>query len=172
MLKGFFSREELVALFRNFIFGVEDSLVSTVGLLSGVAAAGADRQTIVLSGIVLIFVEAFSMGIGSLLSDNSARELDSGREEPLSRSFAGSIIMFISYVLSGLIPLTPYFFFGRENAFVASIIASLLALFALGYLVGKISKISALRQGIQMFFLGGAAILLGIFVGVFVNRQI
>ena len=50
---------------RNFIFGVEDSLVSTVGLLSGVAVANVDQATIFLTGMVLIFVEAFSMGVGS-----------------------------------------------------------------------------------------------------------
>ena len=46
---------------RNFIFGVEDSLVSTAGLLSGIAATGMSRPAILLTGIVLIFVEAFSM---------------------------------------------------------------------------------------------------------------
>ena len=34
---------------KNFIFGVEDSLVSTVGLLSGIAIAGVPRGTIFLS---------------------------------------------------------------------------------------------------------------------------
>jgi VIT1/CCC1 family predicted Fe2+/Mn2+ transporter len=48
---------------RNFIFGVEDSLVSTVGLLSGVAVAGVASRTILLTGVVLIFVEAFSMAV-------------------------------------------------------------------------------------------------------------
>ena len=51
--------------FRNFIFGVEDSLVSTVGLLSGVAIAGVPSRTILLTGVVLILVEAFSMAAGA-----------------------------------------------------------------------------------------------------------
>ena len=38
---------------RSFIFGVEDSLVSTVGLLSGVAIANASRDTILLTGTVV-----------------------------------------------------------------------------------------------------------------------
>ena len=45
---------------RNFVFGVEDSLASTVGLLSGIATAGVNASTIVVTGAVLIFVEAFS----------------------------------------------------------------------------------------------------------------
>lgn len=168
MFKGF-SREELVALFRNFVFGVEDSLVSTVGLLSGVGAAGTERHIIILSGVVLIFVEAFSMGVGSLLSDNSAKELGSGKEELLSRSFAGSVIMFTSYFVSGFIPLAPYIFLYGKYAFTVSIAASLAALFALGYFAGRVSKISAFRQGLQMLLLGGTAILLGVVVGVLIN---
>jgi hypothetical protein len=50
---------------RNFIFGSEDSLVSTVGLLAGIVSAGIERKEIIISGIVLICVEAFSMSIGS-----------------------------------------------------------------------------------------------------------
>ncbi|KKS05141.1 MAG: hypothetical protein UU58_C0001G0001, partial [Candidatus Nomurabacteria bacterium GW2011_GWA2_41_25] len=34
---------------RNFIFGAEDSLVSTVGLLSGIASAGIARKEIIIS---------------------------------------------------------------------------------------------------------------------------
>ena len=50
---------------RNFIFGVEDSLVSTLGFLAGIAVAGIATRELVTSGIVLILVEAFSMGVGS-----------------------------------------------------------------------------------------------------------
>jgi len=59
---------------RNFVFGVEDSLVSTVGLLSGIAAAGVAQKDILVSGVVLIFVEAFSMAVGSFLSEEFAEE--------------------------------------------------------------------------------------------------
>ena len=41
---------------RSFIFGVEDSLVSTTGLLAGIATAGVPPATIFLSSVFLIFV--------------------------------------------------------------------------------------------------------------------
>ena len=59
---------------RNFVFGVEDSLVSTVGLLSGVAIAGVEQKYIFITGLILIFVEAFSMAVGSFLSEESAEK--------------------------------------------------------------------------------------------------
>src|SRR3990167_10071302 len=99
------------ALFlRNLVFGVEDGLVSTVGLLSGIAIAGAPRGTIFLTGGVLIFVEAFSMAAGSLLSEASVEEMDGGVDDTRG-SLAAGVVMFGSYFAAGLVPLFPYIFF-------------------------------------------------------------
>lgn len=70
-------------IIRNFVFGVEDSLVSTVGLLAGIAFAGVEAKTVVLTGAVLIFVEAFSMGVGSLLSEQSVEQYEEKKEVSL-----------------------------------------------------------------------------------------
>lgn len=163
------SKEKLESFVRNFVFGVEDSLVSTVGLLSGIAAAGETKDTIILAGVVLIFVEAFSMGVGSLLSDNSTTEISEHATVPLSRSFSGSLTMFISYFLSGFIPLAPYLIFDKAVAFPASIGASLVALILLGILSARMAHISAFKKGLQMLIIGGVAILLGVVVGYLVN---
>jgi len=159
------TRQDFAPLFRNFVFGVEDSLVSTVGLLSGIAAAGESEKTIITAGIVLIFVEAFSMGVGSLLSDNSTKEFDSGGKIPLTRSFLGGVTMFVSYFISGFIPLFPYLLFDKGTAFPISIIASLVALLLLGMFSARLAHISILKKGLQMLILGGAAIALGALVG-------
>ncbi len=155
-----------IAHIRNFVFGVEDSLVSTVGLLSGVAIAGTMEHTIVLAGIVLISVEAFSMGAGSLLSEHSAREISLKQEVPIRTSFKSALIMFFSYFFAGFIPLGPYIFLDTAFAFPTSIGASLIALLLLGTLGGKVAGISPLRPALQMFFVGGAAIALGTLVGL------
>src|SRR3990167_523191 len=117
--------------FRNFIFGVEDSLVSTVGLLSGVAIAGVERETILLTGVVLIFVEAFSMAAGSFLSESSAEEFTTQKSASGTSSlFAGSI-MFASYFVAGFIPLFPYVVIAGERAVSLSLGALLPPLFLL-----------------------------------------
>ncbi len=153
------------AYLRNFIFGVEDSLVSTVGLISGVAAAGLEQSSIIVSGLVLIFVEAFSMGVGSILSDNSVREYENQREISLAASWWGGVIMFGSYFVAGFVPLTPYLFGEAGSAFYVSIVLSLAALFGLGLLSAHWSRTNYLRQGVEMFLIGGVAILLGVAVG-------
>lgn len=60
---------------RDVVFGLEDSLVSTLGTVTGVAVGTHDPFYVVLTGVVLVFVEAISMTAGSYLSSKSAREL-------------------------------------------------------------------------------------------------
>jgi len=137
--------------------------------VSGIAAVGSPRATILLTGIILIFVEAFSMSVGSLLSDNSAKEFEHKSNVALSRSFSGSVVMFFSYFLSGFIVIVPYIVLPPDTALPASIILSLVALFGLGIMSAYISRTSIIRKGITMMVIGGIAILVGIVVGLFVQ---
>ncbi|MBI4250382.1 VIT1/CCC1 transporter family protein [Candidatus Uhrbacteria bacterium] len=153
------------ANFRNFIFGVEDSLVSTVGLLSGIAIADIPSKTILLTGIVLIFVEAFSMAVGSYLSEHSVEEYLEKRAVSSLQPLVNSLIMFFSYFVSGFIPLMPYVVLGGRAALPVSITASLIALLGLGMVGAKISGVPVWRSGLRMFLIGGAAVLIGVLVG-------
>ncbi len=116
---------------RNVIFGVADSLVSTVGLLAGIDVAGTTRSVIVLTGIVYAFVEAFSMAVGSFLSEESAEQYRAKGEIGGTGPFTGSIIMFFSFIVASFIPIVPYLLFGSAEALWISIIFSLLALLLL-----------------------------------------
>ena len=150
---------------RNFIFGVEDSLVSTVGLLSGIAAAGISRPAILLTGIILIFVEAFSMAAGSFLSERSTEEYAGRNMATFKSPVRAGLIMFASYFISGFIPLFPYFVMNAIWAFWFSICLSLLSLFILGLVSAKLSGANMFRNALRMLVVGGAAIGIGVFVG-------
>lgn len=165
------SKKRFAGFLRNFVFGVEDSLVSTVGLLSGVAIADVPRGTIFLTGLILIFVEAFSMGVGSFLSEQSSEEYMKQGEHPLGFSVTGACIMFISYFISGFIPLFPYIMLETSSAFPVSVGCSLVALFLLGLWGGRLANLSMLKHGFRMMIIGGVAIGLGILVGALVNTS-
>ncbi len=60
---------------RDVVFGLEDSLVSTLGTITGVAVGSRNAFYVVLTGVVLVFVEAISMAAGSYLSSKSAKDL-------------------------------------------------------------------------------------------------
>lgn len=166
-MKFIISRPENI---RSFTFGVEDSLVSTAGLISGIAVAGISKSTILLTGIVLIFVEAFSMAVGTLLSDNSAREFEKHSDVSFKNSAISSLIMFFSYLLSGFIVLFPYIYFERNLAIVLSIVFSAATLFILGLINAYFSRTSFLKKGLIMVSMGGLAILIGVMVSNLVNK--
>lgn len=150
---------------RNTVFGVEDGLVSTVGLLAGIAVAGVPKATIFLTGVVYIAVEGFSMAVGSILSEHSGMEAEVRKEIPLAKTYGIGFVMFLSFCAAGLVPLLPYLLLSEGAAFAVSIALSLVALFILGLVGAKVAGIPLLKQGSQMLILGGAAILLGVVVG-------
>ncbi len=159
------SEKKKIEYIRNFIFGVEDSLVSTIGLVSGVAVAGQSNKNIVLTGTVLIFVEAFSMGVGSLLSENSAEEFEGKRDVALSKDLGYATVMFVSYLISGFIIVAPYMVLGARPAFWTSILVSFVGLFLLGVWSGKVARVHWFKRAVSMSLIGGVTILLGIIVG-------
>lgn len=150
---------------RSTIFGISDSLVSTVGLLSGIDISGTTRQAIILAGVVYAFVEAFSMAVGSFLSEQSAAEYSAQGEVSETTPYVAGAIMFVSFVLASFIPIVSYIFLPLASALWISIALSLFSLFIVGGISAKISKTKILSHGLRMVVLGGAAILIGVIVG-------
>ena len=62
--------------FREMIFGMEDGMVSTLGAITGIAAATENYFAVILSGLVIISVESISMAIGSYLSSKSVKDIE------------------------------------------------------------------------------------------------
>lgn len=67
--------KRISANIREVVFGLEDSLVSTMGAVSGIAVGSGDVRAVLLAGIVIVTVEALSMAAGSYLSSKAATEL-------------------------------------------------------------------------------------------------
>jgi len=154
---------------RNVIFGVADSLVSTVGLLAGIDVAGTNRAGILLTGVVYAFVEAFSMAVGSFLSEQSAEEYEARGEVSDGGPIVASLVMFISFVLASFIPIVPYLVFGLTTALWTSIGLSIVALGVVGIVSARIVKVKIASHALKMMLLGGAAIVIGVLVGKFIK---
>lgn len=153
-----------VSYFRNFIFGVEDSLVSTVGLLSGVAVADVPRATILITGIILLLVEGLSMAAGSFLTESSVEEYTQIQGATKKNVISG-VIMFFSYFLTGFIPLSPYMFWTVDIALTVSVCFSIFSLFILGVVSAKLSGTGIFKDGFRMGLIGGIAIVVGMLAG-------
>lgn len=159
------SKTPKAVFMRSFVFGAEDGLVSTVGLLSGVATAGVERSTILLTGVVLLAVEAFSMAVGSFLSERSAEEYEVHHEVNPKYSFMGSLVMFFTYLIAGAIPLSPYVFADIGQALVISVVLSLIVLFLVGVVTAKVVNVNVVWNGFRTLLIGSIAIIVGVLIG-------
>ena len=66
---------KIISAMREIVFGMEDGMVSTLGAITGIAVGSQDKFTVVLAGCVIIAVESISMGMGSYISNLSARDI-------------------------------------------------------------------------------------------------
>src|SRR3990167_2471270 len=149
---------------RSIIFGFQDSLVSTTGVIAGVAAGTSDKHLVVLAGIVTITVESLSMGAGQYMSEKSVHQMDKTGKHT-DNLYVGGGLMALSYFLGGLVPLTPIILFDLPLSVTLSIAFALIGLFILGYLKAHIVKVNPFKSAIEIFILGGAATLIGLIVG-------
>ncbi|HYL41997.1 MAG TPA: VIT1/CCC1 transporter family protein [Ktedonobacteraceae bacterium] len=82
-----------------------------------------------------------------------------GLEEPNpKRALTSALTIAFSYIVGGLIPLSPYIFIPvARNALVVSVIATLLALLIFGYIKGFFTGTNPIRSGLQTALIGGLA---------------
>lgn len=159
MKKHHFDRDYV----RSSFFGVEDSLVSTTGLIAGVAVGTQDAKFVILAGLVGVAVEAVSMAAGEFLSEETTHDLD---KRDKASPIMGGMIMFVSYFAAGLIPLLPIILLPKSYSLYVSVFAALVGLFILGLIKGKVTGKNPLRSGIEVLIVGGVAAAIGIAVGV------
>ena len=82
-----------------------------------------------------------------------------GLEEPEpKRAMVSALTIAGSYIVGGIIPLSPYFFIGNaHHALLPSVGVTLLALLAFGYLKGKGTGVNAYVSAFQTVLIGGIA---------------
>jgi predicted membrane protein (TIGR00267 family) len=63
------------ARIREFVFGIQDGLISTVGLLAGIQGATENRVVVIVTGLTAMFSGAISMATGSYLSSGAQKDI-------------------------------------------------------------------------------------------------
>jgi vacuolar iron transporter family protein len=149
---------------KSVIFGFQDSLVSTTGVIAGVAAGTNNKEIVILAGVVTIAVESLSMGAGQYLSQKAAHQMEKD-EIHTDSLFVGGGLMVLSYFLGGLVPLIPVVLFRLPISATLSITFALIGLFILGYLKARVVKVNPLHSAIEILVIGGSAALIGVIVG-------
>ncbi|MBD5633113.1 MAG: VIT1/CCC1 transporter family protein [Candidatus Eremiobacteraeota bacterium] len=60
---------------REFVFGAQDGVLTTLGIVTGIGSATVDRSTILITGFLSMLVGAISMGVGEYLGGKAEREV-------------------------------------------------------------------------------------------------
>jgi VIT1/CCC1 family predicted Fe2+/Mn2+ transporter len=60
---------------REFVFGIQDGLISTVGLLAGIQGATQNSAVVLLAGLTAMCAGAISMAAGSFLASKAQKEI-------------------------------------------------------------------------------------------------
>lgn len=106
-----------------------------------------------------------------LLKEMAYRELKvfpDSTEAPLKNG----LLMLISYIGGGIIPVMPYFFLPIQTALITSISITLCGLFGLGVATTRFTKRNWMKAGLEMLTLATLAAAVGYFVGASVDKLV
>lgn len=150
------------------MFGLQDGLVSTTGVVVGISAGISDKEVIVLAAFVAVLVEATSMAAGQYSSEKAVHQLDRGGRHTDSL-LAGAAIMFVAYIVGGLPSIIPTVLLNRPEAQIVAVFSAFVGLFAVGLVKGKLVGQPPLRSGVELFVIGAIATSIGLAVGLYLK---
>ena len=95
-----------------------------------------------------------------------------GLEKPdPKRALTSALTIAVSYIVGGLIPLSPYFFFSpASRALFISVIATLFALLVFGYIKGRFTGTRPFRSALQTALIGGLAAAAAFLIARLISR--
>ena len=149
---------------RSGLFGIQDGLVSTTGVVVGISAGIEHKAIIVLAALVAVTVEASSMAAGQYSSEKAVHQMDRTGKHTDSL-ILGALIMFFGYLSGGIVPIIPTILFDQPQARLIAILAAFVGLFILGYAKGHIVEHKPLRSAIELLIIGALATAVGLVVG-------
>jgi len=160
----------MVTYLKEIVYGGNDGIVTTFAIVAGFSGAQRDPAnalpvfTVLLFGFSNLFSDGVSMALGNFLSSRSA-ENDTGNLRVRKAPFFTSLATFVSFIMFGFVPLTPYIFWQEKASFEMSIIATLLALISLGIVRWRAGHENVVRSVGEIVLLGGVAAVVAYMVG-------
>lgn len=149
---------------RSLMFGLQDGIVSTTGVVVGISTGVQNKEIVVLAAFVAVTVEATSMAAGLYSSEKAVHQMDKSGKHTDSLVI-GALIMFVAYILGGLFPIIPTVIFDQSTARVVAIVAAFIGLFIIGYIKGHVVEHKPLRSAFELFVIGAIATAIGLIVG-------
>jgi vacuolar iron transporter family protein len=149
---------------RSLMFGLQDGIVSTTGVVVGISTGISNKEIIVLAALVAVTVEASSMAAGQYSSEKAVHQMDKSGKHT-DNLYIGTLIMFAAYFIGGAFSIIPTIIFSQPIARILAIISAFTGLFILGYIKGQIVEHKPLRSAVELFVIGSVTTIIGVIVG-------
>jgi len=153
---------------RSLMFGLQDGIVSTTGVVIGISTGVNNKDIIVLAALVAVMVEASSMAAGQYSSEKAVHQMDKTGKHT-DNLYIGALIMFVAYLIGGSFSIIPTLIFDQPIARILAIISSFVGLFIIGYIKGHLVEHRPLRSAIELFIIGSVATIVGVAVGYYLR---
>lgn len=150
---------------RSLMFGLQDGIVSTTGVVVGISIGVESKAIVILAAFVAVMVEATSMAAGQYSSEKAVHQMDKTGKHTDSL-IMGALIMFVAYLIGGMFSIIPTVLFDQPLARIVAIGSAFSGLFIIGYLKGLFIEGSTIRSAIELFVIGGVATTIGLAVGI------
>ena len=160
-------------LLRTLMFGGIDGIITVFNIMSGIEGSRLNYKYIFIIGAATLVSDAISMGTGEYLSvkaENELKKTNSVSESETSLDASPEkkgIVMFISFILFGMIPLVLYFLMLKinfKNRYVNAYVSVITALFILGVYKSRYTKEKWYKSGTYIAAYGAVAGFLAFYI--------
>lgn len=160
---------EKASLIRDVVVAGNDGVVTTFAVVAGSLGASLSPSVVLILGFANLFADGLSMSTGAFLGVKS--ELEFEHQKLGKKPFENGLTTFVSFVVSGLIPLFPYLF-KIDNPFAVSSILVCMTLLIIGVFRGMVVKKNIVRTVIENILIGGVSAVVAFVVGNLAERYL
>jgi VIT1/CCC1 family predicted Fe2+/Mn2+ transporter len=151
----------------EFIYGATDGIITTFSIVAGAAGGDLVQKVITILGVSNVLSDGYSMGVSRYLS--SKAEIEQGLLTNKKALYSG-IYTFISFVLVGILPILPFFFYKGILAKKISLTIAIILFALIGIIKGYVLKQSIFEKGFESLIIGLSAALISYIVGILINK--
>ena len=162
------------SLIRDVVTAGNDGVVTTFAVVAGSLGASLSPSVVLILGFANLFADGLSMSTGAYLGVKSEIEFENNSGEKIklgNKPLINGLTTFVSFIIAGLIPLTPYLL-KFENSFLVSSFLVFLTLLVIGVFRGIIVRKSLIRTIIENILIGGVSAVVAYAVGSLVEKYL
>ena len=159
---------------RAGVLGANDGIVSTAGLVFGVAGATSDSVALLIAGVAGMVAGALSMAGGEYVSVSTQRDAENSvgmRADEQTNPWQAALASLVSFIVGALVPLLAIVLTPMPARLPVAVAAVLVALLLTGYTSARLGGSPVTRPILRNLIVGTLAMGLTYAAGSLVGTQ-